>query len=62
MEGKGRVFYTTMGHTAEIWQDPVFMQMLLGGIRWATRLVDADVTPDVAHDHARLYRHSAARQ
>jgi type 1 glutamine amidotransferase len=48
MEGKGRVFYTTMGHAAEIWQDPAFLQMLLGGIRWATRMVDADVTPDIA--------------
>jgi len=48
MEGQGRVFYTTMGHTAEIWKDPVFLQMLLGGIRWATRMVDADITPDIA--------------
>jgi type 1 glutamine amidotransferase len=47
MEGKGRVFYTTMGHTAEIWSDPVFLQMLLGGIRWATRTVDAEITPDI---------------
>ena len=47
MEGKGRVFYTTMGHTAEIWKDATFLRMLLGGIRWATRMVDADVTPDI---------------
>jgi type 1 glutamine amidotransferase len=47
MEGKGRVFYTTMGHTAEIWEDPVFLQMLLGGIRWAAGMVDADITPDI---------------
>jgi type 1 glutamine amidotransferase len=48
MEGKGRVFYTTMGHSAEIWKDPIFLRMLLGGIRWSTGLVDADVTPDIA--------------
>ncbi|HYG23763.1 MAG TPA: ThuA domain-containing protein [Verrucomicrobiae bacterium] len=47
MEGKGRVFYTTMGHTAEMWRDPVFLQMLLGGIKWATGTVDADVTPNM---------------
>lgn len=48
MQGRGRVFYTTMGHTAEIWRDPVFLRMLGGGIRWATRQVEADVTPDLA--------------
>jgi hypothetical protein len=48
MEGRGRVFYTTMGHTPQIWKDPVFLKMLLGGIRWATRAVDADITPDIA--------------
>ena len=36
-----------MGHTAEIWQDPVFLKMLLGGIRWATGRVDADIRPDI---------------
>jgi hypothetical protein len=48
MEGAGRVFYTTMGHVPEIWEDPVFLHMLLGGIRWAARSVDADVTPNIA--------------
>ena len=48
MEGRGRVFYTTMGHTAEIWSDPVFLRMLLGGIRWATGLANADITADMA--------------
>ncbi|MGB8166343.1 MAG: ThuA domain-containing protein [Chthoniobacteraceae bacterium] len=47
MQGKGRVFYTTMGHTTEIWQDPVFLKMLLGGVRWAAKLVDANVEPDI---------------
>ena len=48
MQGRGRVYYTTMGHTVEIWQDPVFLRMLLGGIRWATRSVNADLTPNLA--------------
>jgi hypothetical protein len=48
MEGKGRVFYTTMGHNPEIWKDPVFLNMLLGGIRWTTKTVDADITPDIS--------------
>ncbi|WP_181898331.1 ThuA domain-containing protein [Alteromonas aestuariivivens] len=30
--GKGRVFYTALGHTAESYQDPLFLQHLWGGI------------------------------
>lgn len=34
--GKGRVFYTSMGHRDDIWSvDPVFRAHVNGGIRWA---------------------------
>jgi type 1 glutamine amidotransferase len=33
--GKGRVFYTALGHEPAVWQDPRFEQHLAGGIRWA---------------------------
>lgn len=37
--GNGRVFYTSMGHRADIWSnDPVFRAHITGGIRWALRL------------------------
>lgn len=37
--GKGRVFYTTLGHRADIWShDAVFKAHVTGGIRWALRL------------------------
>ena len=36
-EGKGRVFYTSLGHRQEIWRSPWYQQHLLGGIRWAMR-------------------------
>jgi uncharacterized protein len=48
MEGKGRVFFTAMGHNEGIWKDVAFRQMILNGIRWATGLVDADITPNLA--------------
>lgn len=32
--GSGRVFYTALGHRAEVWQDPRFRRHLVGGIRW----------------------------
>ncbi len=47
MQGKGRVFYTSMGHFHEVWTHPTFQQIVLGGFAWAMRNVDADVTPNV---------------
>lgn len=31
----GRVFYTSMGHTAETYSEPVFLDHVAGGLRWA---------------------------
>jgi type 1 glutamine amidotransferase len=36
--GKGRVFYTALGHRPEVWQDERFQQHLLGAVRWALGL------------------------
>ena len=47
MQGKGRVFYTSMGHN-EIWKNKTFRQVLMGGIAWALRDANADVTPNIA--------------
>lgn len=47
MHGQGRVFYTSMGHRADAWVNPNFQSVLLGGIAWALRIVDADVTPNI---------------
>ncbi len=33
----GREFYTSLGHKAEYYQDPTFLQHLLGGIQWALK-------------------------
>jgi type 1 glutamine amidotransferase len=39
--GKGRSFYTSLGHRDDIWSnDPVFRAHLRGGIRWALGLED----------------------
>jgi type 1 glutamine amidotransferase len=35
--GKGRVFYTALGHRAEVWQDERFQKHLVGALRWVTR-------------------------
>ena len=37
--GKGRTFYTSLGHRDDIWSnDPVFRAHIAGGIRWALGL------------------------
>ena len=46
MYGKGRVFYSALGHAPATWDDPRVQEMYLGAIKWALGLVDADVTPD----------------
>jgi type 1 glutamine amidotransferase len=33
--GKGRVFYTSLGHRKEVWKDPRFQTHLIAGIKWA---------------------------
>lgn len=32
--GRGRVFYTALGHRPEVWHDERFQKHLLGGLRW----------------------------
>jgi len=47
--GKGRVYYSTLGHPEENWDDLRLQQMYLEAIKWAMGLVDADATPLPAH-------------
>jgi type 1 glutamine amidotransferase len=47
MFGKGRVFYTSMGHFPEVWESPKYQGMLLGALGWTTGLIDFDATPNV---------------
>jgi type 1 glutamine amidotransferase len=45
--GEGRVFYTSMGHREDVWDNPDFQTVLLGGLGWAFGNVEADVTPNI---------------
>jgi len=47
LHGQGRVFYTALGHREDVWTNPLFQNLLLGGLGWAARNVDADVTPNL---------------
>lgn len=48
--GKGRVFYTTLGHAPESYRNPVFLRMLLAGIQFATGDLPGDTTPGPTAD------------
>ena len=35
--GEGRVFYSSLGHEASVWQDPRYQRILTNAILWSTR-------------------------
>ena len=43
MYGKGRVFYTTLGHVQDNWDKPEFQKMIIEAIRWSTGITNADL-------------------
>jgi len=43
--GKGRVFYTALGHFENVWASPEFQMHLLGGIKWSLGLEKGDAKP-----------------
>lgn len=40
MYGKGRVFYSTLGHTEESWQDPDIRKMYFEAVKWALGMTE----------------------
>jgi len=42
--GRGRVFYTALGHEPAVWQDDRFRTHVVEGIRWAAGLAEADAS------------------
>jgi len=47
LHGRGRVFYTSLGHREDIWTNPFFQTITLGGMAWAMGNVDYDVKPNI---------------
>jgi hypothetical protein len=43
--GRGRVFYSTLGHAVESWDNPAIHRMYVEALRWALQLVDGDTAP-----------------
>lgn len=47
MQGKGRVFYTNLGHREDIWDHAAFQALLTGALNWSLGRIDADVSPNL---------------
>jgi type 1 glutamine amidotransferase len=45
MYGKGRVFYSTLGHTSEAWKDPEIYKMYFEAIKWALGMTEGSTAP-----------------
>jgi hypothetical protein len=39
---KGKVFYTSMGHREDVWTNPIFESILMGGLKWILGEVQAE--------------------
>lgn len=48
IHGKGRVFYTSMGHREDVWAKPEFQTMVVGALKWITGQIEVDVTPNLS--------------
>jgi hypothetical protein len=44
MYGKGRVFYSTLGHTEESWDDPDIQKMYFEAIKWVLGMTEGSTT------------------
>ena len=56
MYGKGRVFYSTLGHTEESWQDPDLRKMYFEAIKWALGMTEGSTA-----SHARPAAHATGQ-
>ena len=46
--GKGRVFYSALGHREDVWTLPAFQKMLIGGLSYVLRQANGAETPNAA--------------
>ncbi len=56
MYGKGRVFYSTLGHTEESWQDPDIRKMYFEAIKWALGMTEGSTA-----SHGKVAAEAATR-
>ncbi len=49
MHGKGRVFYSTLGHTKEAWDDPDIQKMYFEAIKWVLGMTEGRTASHASH-------------
>jgi type 1 glutamine amidotransferase len=47
MYGKGRVFYTSLGHREDVWTNPFFQALVQAGVAWVMNKFDFDIKPNI---------------
>jgi hypothetical protein len=45
--GSGKVFYTAMGHRDDVWANPAYQDLIVGGIDYALGRVKVDDSPNL---------------
>jgi type 1 glutamine amidotransferase len=45
--GKGRVFYTGLGHRDDVWENPQYQEMVATGVLWTLGKVDGSAEPNL---------------
>jgi type 1 glutamine amidotransferase len=45
--GKGRVFYTGLGHREDVWQNPLYQSLVANGILWAAGALPGNASPNL---------------
>lgn len=46
--GKGRVFYTSMGHRDDVWSNEMYQNILVGALSWAAGVARFEIKPNIA--------------
>ncbi len=44
--GNGKVFHMSLGHNEAVWANPLYLDSMLGGIKWILGLESGDATPN----------------
>ena len=44
--GAGKAMHMSLGHNEAVWENPLYMQSMLGGVRWILGLEAGDATPN----------------
>jgi len=44
--GEGRVFHMSLGHREDVWENKIYQQSLINGIKWVAGMEQGDATPN----------------